>query len=339
MKVKLSNIQGRILYKVWRETYGCGRKEHSMSDSYIAEALGIKRNHLNQEINKLIDKKILISKRGNISGTPSVVSFNEDYTQWEGYTPDKAPLIIALSDKAPSNNFGEMSDESITTPSHDLSASNNSDMPSNNPDKANCGIGKPNKITSEPDKAAKDSMTQYIYDYINNTLYNHIYNELYISLDNNLSNKLYDDLFNKLFEVLYSNLSDSILSDSNLSGKASINPNKNKDLQPETPTTEEEDDNETKYGEHVALSDKEYQAFVNDYTEPILLDCINYLNLQSPEQHNKYKNGSEKNPWSKVLGNLLKKGWNVSQPNNATHTNHTTHDTRNPSNQYKKKRV
>ena len=58
-KTKLSPTQYRILFVVWRNTYGYQREEHRMSLPYIASATGCDKRSIQRELKKMIEMKIL----------------------------------------------------------------------------------------------------------------------------------------------------------------------------------------------------------------------------------------------------------------------------------------
>jgi phage replication O-like protein O len=78
-QVKLSPTQYRIIFVVWRFTYGFRRKEHSLSLSFIAKATGCDKRQVQREISKLIKDRFLIQK--SVKGV-RVIRFNKHYSQW-----------------------------------------------------------------------------------------------------------------------------------------------------------------------------------------------------------------------------------------------------------------
>lgn len=83
VRLPLSGTQLRILLLVWRYTYGFSRREHDLSDTFIATAIGIDRRNVRREIKELIRLKLLtISKEATFT-SPKAISFNKDYDLWE----------------------------------------------------------------------------------------------------------------------------------------------------------------------------------------------------------------------------------------------------------------
>lgn len=78
--VKLSPTQYRILFLVWRCTYGFRKKEHEMSLSYINKATGIEKRNIQRELKSLEDKKII--QQEIKSGSYRKLSFNKNYDEW-----------------------------------------------------------------------------------------------------------------------------------------------------------------------------------------------------------------------------------------------------------------
>lgn len=78
--VKLSPTQYRILFLVWRCTYGFRKKEHEMSLSYINKATGIEKRNIQRELKSLEEKKIIHQEIKN--GSYRKLSFNKNYDEW-----------------------------------------------------------------------------------------------------------------------------------------------------------------------------------------------------------------------------------------------------------------
>jgi phage replication O-like protein O len=78
--VKLSPTQYRILFLIWRCTYGFRKKEHEMSLSYINKATGIEKRNIQRELKSLEEKKIIHQEIKN--GIYRKLSFNKNYDEW-----------------------------------------------------------------------------------------------------------------------------------------------------------------------------------------------------------------------------------------------------------------
>ncbi|OLS39109.1 replication protein [Bacillus sp. MRMR6] len=79
-RIKLSPTQYRILFLVWRCTYGFQKKEHDMSLSFISEGTGLDKRNIRRELKVLEDKKIIHQNIKN--GSYRKLSFNKNYDQW-----------------------------------------------------------------------------------------------------------------------------------------------------------------------------------------------------------------------------------------------------------------
>jgi len=79
-KVKLSPTQYRILFVVWRYTYGFKRCEHELSLSFISTATGCDKRQIQRELKSLEEKKIITQKIK--SGSYRIIKFNKNYDVW-----------------------------------------------------------------------------------------------------------------------------------------------------------------------------------------------------------------------------------------------------------------
>ncbi|OPY71002.1 MAG: Bacteriophage replication protein O [Syntrophorhabdaceae bacterium PtaU1.Bin034] len=75
MRTNLSACQSRILWAIWRKTYGYQKKQDWLSNSQLVEMTGIRKSHVSRTMSELIARNI-VTKAGN------KVGFNKDYTQW-----------------------------------------------------------------------------------------------------------------------------------------------------------------------------------------------------------------------------------------------------------------
>lgn len=76
MRTNLSSYQSRILWAIWRKTYGWNKKEDWISNNQLVMMTGIRKQHVSRTIKELI-KRNMVTKSGNKT------AFNKDYTQWE----------------------------------------------------------------------------------------------------------------------------------------------------------------------------------------------------------------------------------------------------------------
>lgn len=83
-KIKLSPTQYRLIFVIWRYTYGFRRKEHELSLSFLSKATGCDKRQIQRELSKLEVRKIIAQKVQ--SGVNRKVRFNKHYKQWVGET-------------------------------------------------------------------------------------------------------------------------------------------------------------------------------------------------------------------------------------------------------------
>lgn len=74
-RTNLSAYQSRVLWVIFRKTYGFGKKEDWISNSQIVELTGLHKAHISRTVRDLADRNI-VTKRGNKIG------FQKDYQQW-----------------------------------------------------------------------------------------------------------------------------------------------------------------------------------------------------------------------------------------------------------------
>lgn len=82
--VKLSPTQYRILFVVWRYTYGFNRKSHNFSLGYFAEATGCDKRSIQRELTRLEEKQIILQEVKN--GVGRIIEFNKNYEAWSEAT-------------------------------------------------------------------------------------------------------------------------------------------------------------------------------------------------------------------------------------------------------------
>jgi phage replication O-like protein O len=81
-KIKLSPTQYRILFVVWRYTYGFNRKEHELSLSFLSTATGCDKRQLQRELKGLEERKVIIQSIK--TGAYRKIKFNKHHKQWVG---------------------------------------------------------------------------------------------------------------------------------------------------------------------------------------------------------------------------------------------------------------
>lgn len=81
-KIKLSPTQYRLLFVIWRFTYGFNRKEHKISLAFLSEATGCDLRQIQRELKKLEERRLIFQKIK--SGSSRRISFNKNYNEWIG---------------------------------------------------------------------------------------------------------------------------------------------------------------------------------------------------------------------------------------------------------------
>ncbi len=75
MRTNLSAYQSRVLWAIWRNTYGYHKKQDWLSNSQLVGMTGIRKQHISRAVRELIQRNI-VTKSGYS------IAFNKDYTQW-----------------------------------------------------------------------------------------------------------------------------------------------------------------------------------------------------------------------------------------------------------------
>jgi phage replication O-like protein O len=82
-RINLSAYESRILWVVWRKTYGWHKKKDMISVTQFEKATGLKRRHIHRTLSELVKRKI-VTRIGN----SRIISyeFQKDYTKWKDVT-------------------------------------------------------------------------------------------------------------------------------------------------------------------------------------------------------------------------------------------------------------
>jgi phage replication O-like protein O len=75
MRTNLSAYQSRILWAIWRKTYGWKKREDWIANIQLVAMTGIRKQHVSRTVKELIERK-MVTKSGYKIG------FNKNYTQW-----------------------------------------------------------------------------------------------------------------------------------------------------------------------------------------------------------------------------------------------------------------
>lgn len=76
-QIKLSPTQYRILFVVWRYTYGFHRKDHLMSLTFLSNATGCDKRHVQRELKELVSKGIVF--QNSDGGKTRTLGFNKNF--------------------------------------------------------------------------------------------------------------------------------------------------------------------------------------------------------------------------------------------------------------------
>lgn len=79
-RTNLSAYQSRILWALWRKTWGWHKKEDWISNSQFVEMTGIAKGHVAATLKEL-------AMRNVVTRTGNKTAFNKDYTQWRELPP------------------------------------------------------------------------------------------------------------------------------------------------------------------------------------------------------------------------------------------------------------
>jgi phage replication O-like protein O len=94
---KFNGTQSRIILTLWRYTYGFSRKEHDLSLTFISRATGIHKQQVKKEMDKLIEKKVILVTEESTYNTSRKIKFNKDYSQWKDL---QLPEELTVSENA-----------------------------------------------------------------------------------------------------------------------------------------------------------------------------------------------------------------------------------------------
>ncbi|SDD28326.1 phage replication protein O [Paenibacillus sp. UNCCL117] len=117
-RFNFNGAQFRIIMKVWRMTYGYGRKAHEFSLTFLHASTGISERTVKKEVAALVKANVLIVTRKATSTTARMLAFNKDFDAWTipkgGEPVIQGDLFDDLggSDSSPHSNEGEGSNTS-----------------------------------------------------------------------------------------------------------------------------------------------------------------------------------------------------------------------------------
>ena len=88
-----NGAQLRIIIKVWRMTYGYGRKKHEFAVPYLEKATKLSESTIKKEIALLVREKVLLVTQKATGTTGRKLSFNKNYDEWN--IPKSGDLVAS----------------------------------------------------------------------------------------------------------------------------------------------------------------------------------------------------------------------------------------------------
>lgn len=91
-KYSVNGTQARILFVIWRSTYGYRKTEYEISETFIANATGIFKRQIQRELKELIDCKVIKVIKPPSFNSTRVLAFNKNHEEWIA-TSKKTPNV------------------------------------------------------------------------------------------------------------------------------------------------------------------------------------------------------------------------------------------------------
>ena len=104
-KTQLSGYESRVLWVLWRKTYGWHKKSDYISTTQFVKATNIARRHVHATLKRLVRRNLITE---NSNGFITGWTFQKDYNQWQPVTeisnkinslPIPVPLVTENSNK------------------------------------------------------------------------------------------------------------------------------------------------------------------------------------------------------------------------------------------------
>ncbi|WP_213997014.1 replication protein [Tepidanaerobacter syntrophicus] len=95
----LNGTQFRILMVIWRYTYGFNRKEHELSQNFIAEASSLSERQVRRELKRLVEMKIINVVKEATFSSARVLAFNKYFDTWRINQTTEDKLDHSTEDK------------------------------------------------------------------------------------------------------------------------------------------------------------------------------------------------------------------------------------------------
>ena len=96
-KTQLSGYESRVLWVLWRKTYGWHKRSDKISISQFSMVTGIPRRHIHKTLQKLVDRNIVTK---NCNSFITKWAFQKDYSRWKVVTENcntSKPLQISTA--------------------------------------------------------------------------------------------------------------------------------------------------------------------------------------------------------------------------------------------------
>lgn len=97
MRLKINGTQVRLLWVIWRQTYGWHKKEDYISLSQFQSFTGLEKSLISKELKKLGVRNIIKAK--NTLGKTTLYGFNKNYEEWENPQLLSKQTILPLSNR------------------------------------------------------------------------------------------------------------------------------------------------------------------------------------------------------------------------------------------------
>jgi phage replication O-like protein O len=95
---KLSPTQFKIIISIWRYTYGFHRKDHEMSLTFLSAATNAHKQQVKQELDKLIERKIIVVTKDSTYSKSRKITFNKNYDSWIDIQSAKTLTVSEITD-------------------------------------------------------------------------------------------------------------------------------------------------------------------------------------------------------------------------------------------------
>ena len=94
MLLKINGVQSRLLWVIWRKTYGWHKKQDKISISQFRLLTKLNYQLISRELRNLTKRRIIIVK-GSLGKTKEYI-FQKNYEEWKNYIPISRELVKQL---------------------------------------------------------------------------------------------------------------------------------------------------------------------------------------------------------------------------------------------------